>query len=298
MNRTTETDMTRREALKRLVVAGASLPILAGCERTAEKGVSEMPPKPNRMPAIFLAHGSPFLLDDEKWVAELNAWAKAMPRPKAVLMVSAHWEEKPVTLGATTTVPLVYDFYNFPQKYYDVTYAAPGAPQLAARGKELLTKTRKVQEEPDRGLDHGAYLPMVAMYPGADVPVLQLSLPTMEAEPLFEMGRALAPLRDEGVLIIGSGFLTHNMRALREERTPAWAAGWDEWAADVIEHRKTDALLKFLEARYCDDALPTVEHFVPVVVAAGANEDARGAVTFPITGFMGGAFTRRSAQFG
>ncbi|MCE9582043.1 MAG: dioxygenase [Planctomycetes bacterium] len=291
--------MTRREALKRLVVAGASLPILAGCERTAEKGASEMPPKPNRMPSIFLAHGSPFLLDDTKWVGELNAWAKAMPRPKAVLMVSAHWEEKPVTLGATTTVPLVYDFYGFPQKYYEVTYAAPGAPQLATRVKELLKKTRQVQEEPDRGLDHGAYVPMVAMYPGADVPVLQLSLPTMQAEPLFEMGRALAPLRDEGVLIIGSGFLTHNLRAPRTGTTPSWAAKFDEWAADALEHRKVDELLNFTErAPGLQEALPTFEHFVPVLVAAGADEDARSAVKFPITGFMGGSFTRRSVQYG
>lgn len=298
MKRPAATDLSRRDALKRLVAASASLPILAGCERTAEKAEPAKPATPVRMPTIFLAHGSPFLLDDETWVGELAAWAKAMPRPKSVLMISAHWEQKPVTLGTTTTVPLVYDFYNFPKKYYEVTYAAPGAPELAERVKSLLRKTRTVEEEPERGLDHGAYVPMKAMYPDADVPVLQLSLPTMEAEPLFEMGRQLAPLRDEGVLIVGSGFLTHNMRALRDGKTPAWAARWDEWCADVIEHRKTDDLLKFLEAKDCDDALPTVEHFVPVVVAAGADEDSRGAVKFPITGFMGSSFTRRSVQFG
>src|SRR5262245_41864566 len=117
------------------------------------------------MPSIFLAHGSPFLLDDAAWVAELRRWALALPRPKAVLMISAHWIDKPITLAATTTVPLVYDFYNFPKRYYGVTYPAPGAPDLARRVHELLGATGPVADEPTRGLDHGAYVPLVAMYP-------------------------------------------------------------------------------------------------------------------------------------
>lgn len=129
-----------------------------------------------------------------------------MPRPKSVLMLSAHWEERPVTLGATRTVPLVYDFYGFPARYYGVKYPAPGAPELARRARGLLGGPGPVAEDPERGLDHGAYVPLVAMYPEADVPVLQVSLPSMDAPTLFEMGRALAPLRREGVLIAGSGF--------------------------------------------------------------------------------------------
>src|SRR5690242_16326367 len=129
----------------------------------------------NRMPAIFLAHGSPFLLDDAQWVGQLHDWAGNLPRPKAVLMISAHWEERPVTFGATTPVPLVYDFYGFPERYYQVQYAAPGAPDLARRVHELLSPSQPVAEEPLRGLDHGAYIPMIAMYPEADVPVLQMS---------------------------------------------------------------------------------------------------------------------------
>ena len=147
------------------------------------------------MPVLFLAHGSPLLLDDEHWVGELRRWADALPRPRSILMISAHWEQRPVTLGAVRTVPLVYDFWGFPQRYYSVTYPAPGAPELARRVRALLAPAQPVRDEPARGLDHGAYVPLVAMYPKADVPVLQLSLPTLAAPALFALGRALEPLR-------------------------------------------------------------------------------------------------------
>lgn len=255
-----------------------------------------------RMPAVFLAHGSPLLLDDTGWMGELAAWARAMPRPTAILMVSAHWVEQPITLGATRTAPLVYDFTGFPRKYYEVTYAAPGAPALAARVRELLADTAPIADEPDRGLDHGAYVPLLAMYPAADVPVLQVSIPSMDPEALLAIGRALAPLRQEGVLIVGSGFLTHNLRAMDmrpNPQTPAWAAEFDAWAEAVLAKRDVDALVAYRErAPGVDLALPTHEHFVPVAVAMGASVDTTDAVTFPITGFLAGSLTRRSVQFG
>jgi len=254
------------------------------------------------MPVVFLAHGSPFLLDDEGWVGELNRWAKALPPPRSLLMLSAHWERKPVTVWATRTVPLIHDFWGFPERYYAVKYPAPGAPELAQRVRELLGRSQPVAGEPERGLDHGAYVPLVAMYPNADIPVLQVSLPTMDAATLFELGRALSPLRDEGVLIVGSGFLTHNLRAWDRRPnpiTPAWAAEFDAWAADVIRRRDVDALLDYRRrAPGVQQALPTHEHFVPVVVAMGAAAGGSGPVTFPIKGFYGGSMTRRSVQFG
>ena len=255
-----------------------------------------------RMPAIFLAHGSPFLLDDASWVGQLNEWANELPRPKAVLMISAHWEEKPLTIGATRTVPLVYDFYNFPERYYEVTYAAPGAPELARRVRELISPSQPVAEASDRGLDHGAYVPMVAMYPDADVPVLQVSLPTMDAPALFEVGRALAPLRDEGVLIVGSGFLTHNLRMMVRQpgaETLSWATDFDDWAADALARRDVDEIVDYRNrAPAVQLALPTHEHFVPVVVALGAAIEQPEPVRFPITGFLAGSLTKRSVQFG
>lgn len=253
------------------------------------------------MPALFAAHGAPILLDDPEWMQELAVWAKAMPTPKAILMVSAHWEARPTTLGATRTVPLIYDFYGFPERYYKTRYPAPGAPLLATRVQELLRKAGMTSvDEPDRGLDHGAYVPLVAMYPHSDVPVLQVSMPGLDPKALFALGRALAPLREEGVLLFGSGFLTHNMSFAFRRGIPEWAREFDHWAAEAIARFDIDALLDFQSrAPAAHIALPTWEHYAPLLVVAGAVADERPPATFPISGFwMEGAFTRRSVQFG
>lgn len=253
-----------------------------------------------RMPVIFAAHGAPVLLDDDRWVSELAAWSRGMPKPASILMVSAHWEQRPTTLGATRPVPLVYDFYGFPAKYYRTTYPCPGAPGLAARVRELLPRQHIAWADDElRGLDHGAYVPLVAMYPEADVPVLQVSMPALEPEELFALGRALAPLREEGVLVFGSGFITHNMHYAFRPGIPEWARRFDEWAADALRRFDVSALKGFQHrAPDADVALPTWEHYAPLLVSAGAVGDAVPAVTFPITGFwMDGAFTRRSVQF-
>ncbi len=254
-----------------------------------------------RMPVIFAAHGAPVLLDDAQWMGELAAWAAAMPRPESILMVSAHWEERPTALGATRTVPLVYDFYGFPERYYRTTYPAPGAPSLAARVRELLAaRGIASQDEPERGLDHGAYVPLVAMYPSSDVPVLQVSMPRLDPQELFDLGRALAPLPDEGVLVFGSGFLTHNMRYAFRPGTPGWAREFDAWAEEALSRFDVDALLDFRHrAPAAETALPTWEHYAPLLVAVGAVAGAGPSVSFPITGWwMDGAFTKRSVQLG
>ncbi len=253
------------------------------------------------MPVIFAAHGAPILLDDAQWMGELAAWAKAMPRPSSVLMISAHWEQRPTTLGATRTVPLVYDFGGFPERYYQTQYPAPGAPELAARLRGLLRQRNLAfTDAPERGLDHGAYVPLVAMYPGADVPVLQVSMPGLDPQELFRLGQALAPLSDEGVLIFGSGFLTHNMRYAFRPGTPEWAREFDHWAEGALERLDMEALHDFENrAPAARTALPTWEHYAPVLVAAGAVAEERPPTTFPITGWwMDGAFTKRSVQFG
>jgi 4,5-DOPA dioxygenase extradiol len=253
------------------------------------------------MPIIFAAHGAPVLLDDAVWMSEFAAWSQVMPRPKSVLIISAHWEKRPTTLGATRTMPLVYDFYGFPKKYYDTKYPAPGAPALATRVGDLLEHNNiDWADDPQRGLDHGAYVPLVAMYPKADVPVLQISMPALVPNELFDLGRALAPLRDEGVLIFGSGFLTHNMAYAFRPGIPLWAREFDGWVADALKRFDVDALLVFQtrapEARM---ALPTWEHYAPFLIAAGAAAvTGQPRVTFPIEGFwMEGAFTKRSVQF-
>lgn len=255
-----------------------------------------------RMPTIFLAHGSPATVADGGWMGQLNQWAQNMPRPRAVLMISAHWEERPFTIGATTPQPLIYDFYGFPEEYYQLQYASPGAPALAQRVRELVGQTQPVAEEPERGLDHGAYVPLMAMYPEADVPVLQVSLPTLSAPDLFDLGRQLAPLRDEGVLIVGSGFLTHNLRLMDRRPgaiTPGWAQEFDHWAEEALATCDVDAIVEYeRRAPAVDWALPTREHFVPAVVTLGSAVDSPGEVSFPITGWLGGAMTKRSVQYG
>jgi len=295
--------MERRDVLRALM----ALPFMAAaCSRREQAAMTTQAeprrdPSSGRMPVIFAAHGAPILLDDAGWMAELASWAKAMPKPKSILMVSAHWEERPTTLGATRTVPLVYDFYGFPERYYQTRYPAPGAPELAARVRGLLRqKEMAVADDPARGLDHGAYVPLVAMVPRADVPVLQVSMPGLDPQALFRLGRALAPLRDEGVLVFGSGFITHNMRYAFSPGIPEWAKAFDAWAADALARFDVDALLDFqARAPAAQMALPTWEHYAPLLVAAGAVGDSRPATTFPITGFWReGAFTRRSVQFG
>lgn len=259
------------------------------------------PSAKSRMPVIFLAHGSPVLLDDTSWVAELNRWAVTLPTPRAILIVSAHWTDSPMTLSATRSVPLVYDFYGFPKRYYDVQYAAPGAPELAARLERLLGALGPVRTS-ERGLDHGAYIPLKAMYPAANIPVLQLSMPSLSPKPLFELGRAVAALREEGVLILGSGFLTHNLRAVdfsSASAPPRWATEFDAWSADVLARGDIDALLDYrARAPGVAQSLPTDEHFSPVVLAAGAAAMWGEVPAFPITGFAYGSMTRRSVQWG
>jgi 4,5-DOPA dioxygenase extradiol len=253
-----------------------------------------------RMPVIFAAHGAPILLDDAVWMGELAAWAKAMPKPESILMVSAHWEQRPATLGAVRTVPLIYDFHGFPEQYYQTRYPAPGAPDLAARVRDRLSRQGiAFTEEPERGLDHGAYVPLVAMYPDADVPVLQVSMPGLDAEDLLAFGRAVAPLRGEGVLVFGSGFLTHNMRYAFRPGTPGWAREFDDWAEGALSRFDVDALADFqARAPSARIALPTWEHYAPLLVAVGSAADGRPRVSFPVTGWwLDGAFTKRSVQF-
>lgn len=262
-------------------------------------------PAPGRMPALYLSHGAPPLADDPIWPGQLAAWAADLPRPTAILMISAHWEEAPLALGATETVPLVYDFWGFPEHYYRVRYAAPGAPALADRVRRTLRGTgTPVADLPDRGLDHGAYVPLVEMYPDADVPVLQMSLPTLNPTRLLEIGRRLAPLRDEGVLIVGSGFFTHNLAALRHAGSgpPGWSAEFDAWGREALAAEDVDALLDFEHKAPAGRlAHPRTEHFAPLFVAMGAAMGAAGddlgAQRHVIDGFWGG-LAKRSVQFG
>lgn len=260
------------------------------------------------MPVLFLSHGAPPLADDERWRGELADWSAQLSTshgtPRSILMVSAHWEDEPVSVSASQgPVPLVYDFWGFPQKYYEVTYDAPAAPELATSIESLLAASGEtVRRDESRGLDHGAYVPLVEMYPEADIPVLQLSLPTLDPHRLLELGRRLAPLRDEGTLIVGSGFTTHNLRwfnprAGADAAPPAASAEFDHWAAEAMDAGDLDALLDVAHrAPAAQEAHPRTEHWAPLYVALGAA-DGHGSVEARTTvdGFWFG-LSKRSWQ--
>lgn len=261
----------------------------------------------DRMPVVYLSHGAPPLADDATWTAQLADWARRLPRPKQVLMVSAHWEEAPLSLSATRQVPLVHDFWGFPQRYYDVTYDAPVAPELAAQVTGLLhSADTPVHQDEGRGLDHGAYVPLVEMYPAADVPVLQMSMPTLDPRRLFEIGRTLAPLRDEGTLIVGSGFTTHNLRWFNPQQpadspAPTASREFDAWTREVLQAGDVDSALDFLhKAPAAHEAHPRTEHFAPLFVSLGAAYESTGGSAplgeSVIDGFWYG-LSKRSWQF-
>jgi 4,5-DOPA dioxygenase extradiol len=243
------------------------------------------------MPALYIGHGAPPLLDDPIWSGQLADWSKDLPAPKAILVISAHWESAPLTLGATEVVPLIYDFGGFAPRYYNMQYQAPGAPELAARIKAMLNEP--VTDQPRRGLDHGAWVPLMKMYPEANIPVLQMSIPTHDPEKLFALGKRLAPLRDEGVLIIGSGFMTHGLPFLKEFRIeatpPGWSVEFDLWAKEVLQRGAVDELMNYKAlAPGMPYAHPTVEHFAPIFITLGAASVADTAPKVAIEGYWMG----------
>jgi 4,5-DOPA dioxygenase extradiol len=303
---------SRRQVLGWLAAAGAAG--MAGCRARpgvggpaaegprvaspATQGAIAAGAPPARMPVGFVGHGAPTTALDDRKGGEWLRWAQSMPKPKAILVVSAHWEEAPLTIGSTTRMPLVYDFYGFPDEMYALRYDAPGAPALADRVEALVRGRVKSQRDPERGLDHGTWVPLLRMYPKADVPVLQVSIPSHYARDLYEVGRALAPLRDEGVLLLGSGNVTHNLGRIGGGQTPAWASDFDAWIEDATRRKDLDLLADWeRKAPASRIAHPTREHFVPLLFAAAAAEPG-GDTSFPVAGFEGGSISRRCVQFG
>ena len=254
-----------------------------------------------RMPALYIGHGAPPLLDDALWTSQLSQWSADLPRPKAILIVSAHWESAPVSLSAAAEgTPLVYDFGGFPQRYYEMTYRTPDASALAARVAAMMPDSEPVHQHQSRGLDHGAWVPLKVMYPAGDIPVLQMSLPTQDPYKLLELGRRIAPLRDEGVLIVGSGFLTHGLPFLKEWRVeaapPTWSTEFDAWAAEALGRGDVDELAAYRDrAPGMPYAHPTVEHYTPLFITLGASANPETPSEQLIDGYWMG-LAKRSIQ--
>lgn len=251
------------------------------------------------LPALYIGHGAPPLLDDPLWSGQLSAWVSDLPRPKAILIISAHWESAPIALSAPG-VELVYDFGGFAPKYYQMRYDAPDASALARRVASLMPDTEPVHQHTSRGLDHGAWVPLKVMYPKANIPVLQMSLPTADPARLLAIGERLRPLREEGVLIVGSGFMTHGLPFLTEWRidaaVPGWSSDFDAWAAEALARGDVDELASYrTKAPGMPYAHPTVEHFTPLFITLGAASDPSAPSTPVIDGYWMG-LAKRSLQ--
>src|SRR6201995_3047678 len=258
-------------------------------------------PNDGPMPALYLSHGAPPLFDDAPWIGELVRWAQALPKPRAILIVSAHGESAPMMLSASGAgTPLVYDFGGFHPRYYQMTYRTPDAGDLARRGTTLLPDREPVHEHPSRGLDHGAWGPLKVMYPLADVPVLQLSIPTSDPGRLLALGARLRPLRESGVLVIGSGFLTHGLPFLTPDTisgavVPGWSAEFDHWAGEALARGDVEALADYRRAPGMPYAHPTADHFLPLFVTLGSADDPAAAPVTVIDGYWMG-LAKRSFQ--
>jgi len=234
------------------------------------------------LPTFFVSHGSPMLaLDPGATGVFWEELGKSLPRPDAVLCVSAHWMTNVPALSRAERPETIHDFYGFPEPLYRLSYHPPGAPALADRAAELLQRAEMSPAiDPARGLDHGAWCPLRSIYPKANVPVTQLAIqPRRDEAWHFKLGEALAPLRQENILILASGGAVHNLRDLARDGggTPDWAKRFDDWLAIAVEAGDTQALLDWERAPEARRAHPSEDHFLPIFVAMGAaGRAARG----------------------
>jgi len=232
------------------------------------------------MPTVFVSHGAPTLiLEDLPARRFLAGLGRDLPRPTAIVAVSAHWDTDMPAVSLARRPDTIHDFYGFPEALYRLRYEAPGAPELAER----VAKLTGAAHDHHRGLDHGAWVPAMLGWPEADIPIFQLSVqPDLDAAHHIALGRRLAPLREEGVLVLGSGGAVHNLRALvrngAESQPEPWAQAFDDWVADIVERGDEAALANYrTRAPAAREAHPSTEHFMPLPVAYGAAGDgARG----------------------
>jgi 4,5-DOPA dioxygenase extradiol len=230
----------------------------------------------SRAPVLFVSHGSPmFALEPGVLGPRLQQIGRELSGLTAVLIVSPHWQTQRVQVGASAAPETIHDFGGFPAPLYALQYAPPGAPALAHEVVRTLAEAGfDAGIDARRGLDHGAWVPMRYLRPAADVPVLQVSLPrSIDAAGALRLGQALAPLRARGVLIVGSGSLTHNLYEFRKHiRDPEYAAAFADWVADALRRRDVEALVDYrARAPRAVRAHPTEEHYLPLLVALGAS---------------------------
>lgn len=254
-------------------------------------------------PSFFVAHGAPTLaIEQNEYVDFLKTLASSLPRPKAIVIFSAHWESGIQLVSDVSEYGTIYDFYGFPDELYRKTYPAKGDASLAREIVELFhAEGIKAELDTKRGLDHGAWVPLELIYPEVDIPVVALSVnPALSAKEQYQIGKALAPLREKDVLVIGSGGTVHNLRRLNwgSSNVEDWAKQFDEWLADGFTKWNTEELFEYeTNAPYAKDAVPTPEHFIPVLLAMGAADNQRVAKRLHQS-YQLGSLSLASWQFG
>lgn len=247
-----------------------------------------------RLPVFFVSHGGgpwPWMEDRMRMFARTAAEFRALPqrlpqRPRAVLVITGHWEAPQFMVSTSERPPMDYDYYGFPEHTYSIQYPAPGSPAVAARVRELLEAAGiPCGEDPQRGFDHGTFVPLSLMYPDASVPVVLLSMKSgYDAAEHLRVGAALQPLRDEGVLVLGSGLTYHNMRGFGQDASTPVAEEFEAWLNQAISHpdpaQRNAMLARWERAPHARLAHPREDHLIPLMVAAGAAGDDRGRQLF------------------
>ena len=231
------------------------------------------------MPVLFIGHGSPMnILDTNKFTKALGGVRKSIPTPKAILCISAHWQTKGTYVTSTDTPKIIYDFYGFPEELYKATYPAKGSQFAALKIHNLLEDTKVQFDNGAWGLDHGSWSILKHLYPEADIPVLQLSIDTnLTPDSHFKLGQQLKKLRNEGILIIGSGNIVHNLRnfSWNETETPFdWAIEFDRWVKQQLDSRNFHALISdYAKSTAGSLSIPTLEHYLPLLYTLGASHE-------------------------
>jgi 4,5-DOPA dioxygenase extradiol len=253
------------------------------------------------MPAIFVGHGNPMnIVRHNRWTEGWAALGASFPRPRAILTVSAHWYLPATMVTAMSSPRTIHDFGGFPQELFEIMYPAPGDPALAGRVRDMLAPI-PVELDEGWGLDHGAWSVLSRIFPEADIPVLQLSINRKQALSFhYEVGKLLAPLRDEGVLLLGSGNLVHNISAYDWDRpdamVPDWASRFEEKVRNILRSGKDDQLIDYpamgSDARL---SVPTPDHYLPLLYVLGSRRKGE-EVSFPIEGFDGGSMSMLAIQ--
>ena len=260
-----------------------------------------MTPHATRMPVAFFGHGSPMnALSKNRYTEAWQSIGEALPKPTAVLVISAHWYTRGTAVTAMAQPRTIHDFGGFPQRLFEVQYPAPGDPQLAARVRDLLVPT-EVQMDQSWGLDHGTWSVLVHLFPTADVPVVQLSIDeTQPPQFHYELAGRLAPLRDEGVLIVGSGSVVHNLGKLNWDTTTApfeWATRFNDRVRDQLLKRDHKSLIAYDVDQAAHLSAPTPDHYLPLLYAAGLQQDDE-PITFSVDGIELGSIGMLTVTFG